>query len=185
MTDELVTTPPEEPEDSTTEVEPEGQTVEERDAFWKNRVSAEAKAHAAEKRQLREEAAAARAEAKTAAETLEASRRAGMSDLEIAQQEAREAKAELERVRSEATISTLKARFPDAAEALDDAVLASMPEEKLAALQSRLGGSPEPDRMETNGTARTISRKEPEDPLSDEAYRKLAEEAFPDSYHPR
>lgn len=119
------------------------------------------------------------------AQRAEEARKAQMTDEQRRDDEVANLKRELEEERASRAIESLKAKYPDAAESLDDAVLTSMPEDKLAALQTRLGGSPEPDRMETNGSARTTARKEPEDPLSDEAYRRLAEEAFPDSVHPK
>lgn len=108
-----------------------------------------------------------------------------MTDVERAQQEAADAKRELAEERAARAVENLKAKYPQAAETLDEAALVSMTPEKLDALESRLGGSSEPDRMEVNGAARSSTTKAPEDPLSDAVWRRQIEEAFPDSVHPK
>jgi hypothetical protein len=114
------------------------------EAIWKNRVSQKDKAHAAEARALRDEAAANKARA----DRLEAEQRTrtqgDLSEADRWKAQAEAANAALEQERQQRIAEVRVTKYPAAAEALDEAIILSMDEGKLAALNARLTSDGEP-----------------------------------------
>lgn len=143
--------PPAPPLDDEQDEQP-GQTVEDVEAIWKNRVAGKDKAHAAETKALREQLAAAEARANRKVE-VEA---AGSSDAEQWKAKYEEAQQAAEQERQARLIEVREAKYPLAAEALEPAQLASMDEGKLAALNARLDTdeTPPAGRIDPNAAPR-------------------------------
>lgn len=153
----------------TTEVVSSGaQSVEEVEAFWRNRMSGKDKADAAEKKALREQIAALESQQK-------ASPQQGGDDPREA--EIARLKQELEQTKVMSAIETRKAKYPFAADSLDDDTLARMDEARLAGLNARLGTEAEPQRkgsysdpnaaQRRTQTATPPTEKSPDDLKSD------------------
>lgn len=107
------------------------QSVEEVEAFWRNRMSGKDRADAAEKKVLREQIAALEAQVKS-----KPGEQTGddVRDAEIAR-----LKQELEQTKITSMVENRRAKYGLAAETLDDETLARMDEARLAALNARLG----------------------------------------------
>lgn len=127
----LEATPPE--GETPTDEQPE-QTVEEVEAIWKNRVSQKDRAHDAEVKALRARAEAAEARAARKAEA----DAEGSSEAEVWKTRYEEAQKTADQEREARLIEVREAKYPLAAEALEPAILATMDEGKLAALNARL-----------------------------------------------
>jgi hypothetical protein len=109
-------------------VESQPKTVEEVEAFWRNRFSARDKAHNAETAALKAQMEAMQKAPATPpqGETPEAAR-------------VRELEAELERERQARATASLAVKYPDAAGVLGD-LIATLPEEKIAAINAVAAG---------------------------------------------
>jgi len=124
--------------------ESQERTPEEIEAIWKNRVSQKDKAHAAESTALRSE----RDELNRRLQRMEAEAQARTQG-ELSEADAWKAKAEdaerrLQQTEQQRVIDVRLAKYPAAAEALDESVLGAMDEGKLAALNTRLAGEGSP-----------------------------------------
>jgi hypothetical protein len=113
-------------------VESQPKTVEEGEAFWRNRFSARDKAHNAETAALKAQMEAMQKAPVTpqAGESPEAAR-------------VRELEAALEAERYARYASSLAAKYPDAAGVLGDTI-ATLPEEKIAAINAVAAGGSAP-----------------------------------------
>lgn len=119
---------------ATAPAEPKPRTVEEVEAEYKARISGKDRAHAETEKVLREQIAA-----------LQAAPTIGSDGQPVANSQ-REAQLEalLAEERQARVLDSRKAKFPAAAETLDDRALAIMDEAKLAGLQARLEGTVTP-----------------------------------------
>ena len=133
----------EEGQEPTTD-EAQERTPEEIEAIWKNRVSQKDKAHNAEAQALRNQ----NETLKQRLERMEAEQRQkNEGDLSEADQwkaKAEDAERRAQQADQQRVIDVRLAKYPAAAEALDEAVLGSMDEGKLAALNTRLAGEGSP-----------------------------------------
>lgn len=125
-----------EPQGSTTE----GRSPEEVEEFWKRRQSAEAAAFAEKERVLREENTKLQRdlEAKRAAEAGAAAK--DQTEVGRLQAELKAAKDALVAEQTRSTIEVRKAKYPEAATSVGDAI-AHFDEADLAALNARLAGA--------------------------------------------
>jgi hypothetical protein len=106
-------------------------TAEQVEAEYKARLSGKDKAHAAETATLRSQIAALEASQKDSTQRTATENDAIKTELE-------NTKKQLVQTQRDALVTTRAARFPNAAEALEPDVLASMDEAKLAGLEARL-----------------------------------------------
>lgn len=138
------------------EVTSEARTVEEVEAFWKNRVSGKDRSHAAETAELRRQLAEAQTRASTEAQQRE--QQAG--ELTESEQQWKQKYEDAEKRATEAEQARVRetrtAKYAAAAEHLDEATLVSMDEAKLAGLNARLTGdeAPAPPPMDPNAPRR-------------------------------
>lgn len=105
-------------------------TVEEAEAIWRNRVSGKDRAHNAEVATLRGQITALESQIKAKPTT-------GSED-DPREGEVQRLRQELEAEKAARVMDSRKAKYPFAADTLDDDTLARMDEAKLAALNARL-----------------------------------------------
>ena len=119
-----------------------GQTVEEVEAFWRNRQSGADRAHNAETASLRAQIAEMQKPPEQApvGETPE-------------QAQVRELRAQLAAEQAARQAVTLQSQFPNVGSALGDAITA-LPPEKIAALEAMVGEAPVAPRIDPNAAAR-------------------------------
>jgi hypothetical protein len=126
---------PSQDDDSTGQpVEKRPATVEETEAFWRNRFSARDRAHNAETAALKAQ--------------IEAMQKAPAKPVEGESPEAarlRELEAELERERNARKVEALRAKYPTAISTLGDAAI-GMDESKIAAIEAMATGAESSDR---------------------------------------
>jgi hypothetical protein len=122
-------------------VESQPKTVEEVEAFWRNRFSARDKAHNAETAALKAQMEAMQ-KAPAKAQEGESPEAARVRELEAALEAERRARA----------VSSLAAKYPDAAAVLGDQI-AVLPEEKIAAINAGFGNASGPI-IDTNSAPR-------------------------------
>ena len=136
VVDEQTASAPETPPDDPVEDAQPERTVEAVEAEYRARLSGKDRAHAAEKKALEDRIAALTASTQQQ-ETVKMDELAQLrSDNERLAREAAEAKAK----EQAAAIEARKARFPHAAESLGDDLVGTVPEDKLASLETRLRG---------------------------------------------
>ncbi len=136
------------------------QTVEEVEAIWRNRVSGKDRAHNAEIATLKSQIRALEAQQSASA---------GKDDSgpDPRDEELTRLRRELDTERASRIMDARKAKYPFAADTLDDATMAAMPEEKLAALNARL-----------DDTSDEAPRRTPNDP--NRATRRTNQPTSPD-----
>ena len=155
-------------------------TPEAIEAYWRKRQSSEARAHSEEIRVLREQLATAQGALNARADSASA----GSEATAAFQQQIRELQSQLRQSEAQRLVDTRRAMYPSAADALaDNALIASMDEARLAALNAKLNdfteGVAAPSRVDPNNPSRgaTAPPKRLQDMSSDELKQVLAESA--------
>lgn len=160
------------------------------EAFWKNRQSSEAAAFAAKEQALRNEIASLSSQVKEREVKASAKDAADQTEVERLRQLNQTLNEQLEQTKQQAVAETRKAKYPDAAENLEDTVLTQMDEANLAALNARLkvnvsGGSTQGNTIDPNQAARPAAggQKPLSEQTSEELKAQLAaqSESFVDS----
>lgn len=145
------------------EVTPEAATPEQIEAIWKNRVAGKDRAHAAAEQALRDQIAELNGKlAGKAAVDAE-----NMTEVERANARAEAAERRANEIEQQRVLDVRRVKYASAAEAVDDdAVLATMDEAKLAALNARLTGdeTPPPTTVIDPNAARRPSSATPAAP---------------------
>lgn len=113
-------------------------TPEDVEAYWKNRQSSEAAAFAAKEKALRDEIAALSSRVKDSEVKAATKDAADQTEVERLRQLNQSLTEQLEQTQKAAVAETRKAKYPNAAENLEDGILVSMDEANLAALNEKL-----------------------------------------------
>ncbi len=140
----------------------QSRTPEDIEAYWKNRQSQEASAAAAREKVLRDQLAAAEARVKEGEVKASAKDAADQTEVERLRALNAELQKQMEQQAAQATAETRKAKYPNAAENLEDNILVSMDEANLAALNEKLkvnvsGGASTGTMLDANQAARPQS----------------------------
>ena len=160
------------------------------EAFWKNRQSSEAAAFAAKEQALRNEIANLTGKVKESEVKGAAKDAADQTEVERLRQMNQTLTEQLEQTKQSAVAETRKAKYPEAAENLEDSLLTQMDEANLAALNARLkvnvsGGSNQGNTIDPNQAARPAAggQKPLNEQTSEELKAQLASqsESFVDS----
>jgi hypothetical protein len=144
-------------------------TPEQVEAEWSAKQAALGRQYAAETKALREQVSALQASQSTAQQVVSGTQ----SEAEALKQQLAESQKQLQQREQEYTADLRATKYPNAAEALDPQVLATMDEAKLAGLEARL--TPSRFAIDPSTPARTSSApKNIEDKTLDELKADLA-----------
>jgi hypothetical protein len=144
-------------------VESQPKTVEEVEAFWRNRFSSRDKAHNAETAALKAQIEAMQ-KAPAKAQEGESPEAARVRELEAALEAERKARA----------TASLAAKYPDAAAVLGDQI-AILPEEKVAAINAGFGSGSGPI-IDPNSAPRRAANVPAAKPVSEKSKDELLDE---------
>jgi len=133
---------------------------EEIEAYWKKRQSQEASAFSAKEQALRQQIADLTSQVKTREVESAKKDAADQTEVERLRQMNQTLQEQMEQMQRQTVAETRKAKYPSAAENLDDTILVSMDEANLAALNEKLkvnisGGTQTNQRIDANQPART------------------------------
>jgi hypothetical protein len=145
-------------------VESQPKTVEEVEAFWRNRFSARDKAHNAETAALKAQMEAMQ-KAPAKAQEGESPEAARVRELEAALEAERRARA----------VTSLAAKYPDAAAVLGDQI-ATLPEEKIAAIDAVAAGGSGGPIIDANAAPRRASAAPVAKPVEEKSVEELKDE---------